>query len=236
MNQAIVQAGGIAVLPEDWADIAAVAGAIDQETCQLNGEFDNNPIAQALAGEMVSKAMGFQAPDPWAIPDGLSASAAQAACAESVSTPWGEKLTLQYDTRWCPGFDEADPNTMNRYYALAYGSTTLYPLEDWPQWEQVADTVFPFPTCSVHLVHDCYRRLDSDTKPKAVETISVSRGEIICIFNVCDLCAVALQGRNGAAIPFDHDRYSGPFPWQASSCVSSEKNWESPQEDLYTDD
>src|SRR4051794_39659768 len=33
-----------------------------------------------------------------------------------------------YDTRWCPDFDESEPRTMVRYYALVYGSTTLIPL------------------------------------------------------------------------------------------------------------
>ncbi|WP_123023578.1 hypothetical protein [Mycolicibacterium stellerae] len=114
---------------------------------------------------------------------------------------------VDYDTRWSVDFDESRPETMARYYALAYASTTLIPLDDLTQWELVADTLFPDPRCDVHLLHDCYRLRDRGEYLRA-ETVSMKRGEIICLFNICDMCLESLRW-----ITFKSPEYGGPHPW-----------------------
>lgn len=121
-----------------------------------------------------------------------------------------------YDTRWCPDFDESRPRTMVRYYALIYGSTTLIPLDDLDQWEEVARRLFPEPRCDVHILHECYRLRDRKEFLDA-ETIAMKRGEIVCLFNICTLCREALTW-----IDFGSPEYSGPHPWTDDGSRSSD--------------
>lgn len=179
--------GGRVVLPDQWANINLAAEEIDRQTCRLNGHFDTLPIAQAVAGEMLS---AFRRADP-----------------------------IEYDCRWCPEFElDSRIGTLDRYYALVHGSTTLVPLRDWDQWEQVADDAFPDPECNAHIDADCYRAMDRASTARRngepvekvyAEPIAVARGEFICIFCICRVC---LQGLYSLTLS-DWPEYSGPGLW-----------------------
>lgn len=179
INQALAASGGRVVMPDQWADIDIAAEEIDRQTCRLNGAFDSLPITRAVAGEMMRALRAAE--------------------------------TVEYDCRWAPEFD-LDPRaaTADRYYALPYGSTALVPLRDWSQWVEVADTYFPIPRCDAHVDAECYRTLDRTKerhKLPVAEPIAVARGEIICIFCICQQCATGL----GVLTFEDWPEYSGPF-------------------------
>ena len=78
-------------MPEDWAKINAMAGQMDAVMVGSPGELDNNPLAQATAGESIAN--GLRPDDKF----------------------WHDlKLqppVIRTDTRWCPDYDESVSTT-----------------------------------------------------------------------------------------------------------------------------
>lgn len=167
-------------MPDDWADIDAMAEAIDRVDAGQLWRHDLHPMVQAVASEMRQFFVHADA--------------------------------VEYDTRWCPEFDESRPETMSRYYLLTYGSNTLYPLSSLEQWTYAARQLLPEPKCNAHITSACHRQEevgDVVDEDPPVGQVAVSRGEFICVFNICALCFVALR-----TLTFDDwPLYSGPWPW-----------------------
>lgn len=109
-----------------------------------------------------------------------------------------------FKTRWCPGFDEAKPETMARCYALAEGELSLFPLAHPSQWSEVAEHYCTDWDCHAQIVRKCK---STPAARERIEAVAVTRGEIICIFGICSLCRDALSW-----ISFDHASYTGPRP------------------------
>lgn len=184
INQALAASGGRVVLPEDWAEIDALADAMDfLQNAPVSVRFDNIPEFQAMAGEM--RRFPVHADE------------------------------TEYDTRWCPEFDPARPETMSRYYLLIHGSTTLFPLSSVEQVTYAAEALMGEPRCQAHITADCHRQQDCgdvlDEDPP-IGIFAHARGEIVCAFYMCALCFHQLQH-----LTFnDWPEYAGPWPWTDS--------------------
>ena len=137
---------------------------------------------------------------------------AQAVAMEMMRRLLTEPDEIEYDTRWCPEFDESKPETMSRYYALVKGCNVVVPLASIDQWVDVGRSLSPSPLCNAHIAAACYRQIDvGDVVPEdpPVAQVAVVRGEMVCIFNICVICYGALQ-----ELTFeDWPDYSGPFLW-----------------------
>lgn len=180
INQALAASGGRVVMPEDWAEIDALADAMDFVASTPVRPLEDHPAMQAMAAEMRKIAVHAE--------------------------------ETEYDSRWCPEFDPARPETMSRYYFLTYGSNTLYPLSSLEQVPYVSKAVMGNPVCQAHITANCHRQQDCgdvlDEDPP-VGAFAIVRGEYVCAFYMCALCVHALQH-----IGFDDwPEYAGPWPW-----------------------
>lgn len=153
----------------------------------------------------------------------------QAVAAEMRRVFFSRDHAVEYDTRWCPQFDQSKPETMSRYYALVYGYDKLVPLSSLDQWRYVGEELVPTTDCLARLTADCHRQREhgdvTPDDPPVMQT-AVVRGEIVCVFNICGLC----YGSLGAIGFKDFPKYSGPIMWHDDG--SREHFWA----DLFGDD
>lgn len=143
-------------------------------------------------------------------------SIARAMAAEMVRFQRSQKVA--FDTRWCTDFDETDPESTARIYVLAFGHCPLIPLTNIDQLREVADTMLPNPICDAFIVREC-RKLCRAGEHLPAAAAAVPRGEIICIFNICEMCREAMSW-----ITFGHPRYSGPYPWMDDGSRNSDND------------
>lgn len=100
--------------------------------------------------------------------------------------------------RWFPEHDDAAPAKMATLYVLSHTNHTyVIPLREARQVKDVA-TELRSSRCEARVTRSC--------KPEsASKFLAVSRGEYICLFNICRACLQHIDSRAG----FNQD-YTGP--------------------------
>lgn len=163
----------------DWSDIDAMAEQISRTDFVRLSDLDRNPVAQKLAAEMM----------------------------ELHVAKWKKLGHTLIDTRLCPDYDESDPATMNRPYALTYGNYALIPLSKIDDWKLVGQQILGDRNgCNAHVTVFCDGR-------NTTEVFAVKRGELICVFKSCKACLEHLN--NSQALEYN---YTGPTEhWYAEA-------------------
>ncbi|WP_166906174.1 hypothetical protein [Mycobacterium sp. DL440] len=175
MNQLLSQSEyGRPILPEDWK---AASGGADQLNTVVGDQFsplDDNPIAQRLAGCWVAKHV----------------------------THWQVVGERAVDERFCPGYDDSNPDTMSCYYVLLYpGKMCAYPISGPAKWEQVAAQLAPLDATNAM----CFANITLECRGTADLHLVVKRGEYLCVFTVCSSCHSQLD-----TLTPDSPEYTGP--------------------------
>jgi hypothetical protein len=170
MNQKLAASGGRIVMPEGWADdeqVRKLAETMNDAIADEISELDRNPIAQALAAEMVKEHLAHWHED-------------------------GNRFALH--TKY-GDYDESDPTSATRAYLLvtdgassALCGDSVIPLDNVADWKTVATFAMHGQTgCDALLTTYCER------DECATEVLAVKRGEYVCAFKACFDCVDAFK-------------------------------------------
>lgn len=155
INQVLSQAGLSAVIGDAWDEIDTMTDKMGEVDCVRLSPLDLNPLAQQLAQTLIE----FQ---------------------QQLRGTTKDVLIIE---NWCSGYDESQPATMNRPYALAHEIDGRIPLDSVDGWRHVADHLASYPSeCLIQLSPFC------NGKRSASEVWPVKVGEIICVFKTCTGC------------------------------------------------
>lgn len=189
VNQMYAAAGLPVVMPEDWGRIEAMAAHMDQVLAdnQYVGELSGNPLAQAVASEMVCYALRPQ----------------------DINEDW-EPDPPHVDARWCPQDQSAAVRVL--VVSRRTGEPVWVPLTRITDWEHVAQAYAPDQLCSAHNHPDCdyFTRSAVPAPDKPLRPYLIPRGENAVIIYVCPVCRKRMD--NPSFVDEDYLQ-RGALPW-----------------------
>ncbi|WP_255795324.1 hypothetical protein [Mycobacteroides abscessus] len=189
INQMYAAAGLPVVMPDDWESINMMAEQMDTVLAanECDGDLDGNPLAQAVASEIVCAVLRPHDIDPNWEPD----------------APY-------VDTRWCREGQQAVVRVL--VVSRRTGEPVWVPLTEASQWLQVAETYARDQLCSAHNHPDCdyFTRTVSPTPDKPLRPYLIPRSENAVIIYVCPTCRERMNNHDFTAQ--DYLR-RGALPW-----------------------
>ena len=184
INQTLSVVGAPAVL--DWSETEKAVAALDRSILGELSELDRNPLAQAVAGELLREAL------PWLDVENRADTA---------------DFEVPVDTRWAS--EDAPFRALIRDGATK--AVVWVPLSDpVKQWREVAATYLdPRSPCDAHNHPDC-KHYEGEPSWPDLAAYPIKRGDRIVIVFMCSICRERCNNRDWSA---DDYSQTGPLPW-----------------------
>ncbi|WP_066899014.1 hypothetical protein [Mycolicibacterium houstonense] len=142
MNQLLSQSEyGRPISPDDWKAASQDAEQLNAVVADQFSMLDDNPLAQRLAANLVSKRVAH-----WRLT--------------------GERWI---DDRFCPSYDDGRQIELTRLYALVHNNLCAYPLANPAQYRQAAEDLLELiDSCQAGITKHCH---EADLKPTELVAI-----------------------------------------------------------------
>ncbi|SHQ74660.1 hypothetical protein [Mycobacteroides abscessus] len=191
INQMYAAAGLPVVMPDDWDSINAMAAQMDQMLADnpLEAELSGNPLAQAVASEIVCFVFRPRTIDPYMLFD--------------PDPPY-------VDHRWCG--EDQQPVVRVLVVSRRSGEPVWVPLTEPGQWLAVAQAYAPDQLCSAHNHPGCdyFTAAVTPTPEKPLRAYVIPRSENAVIIYVCPTCRERMNNPSF----LDEDYIGrGALPW-----------------------